>query len=87
MYVKRPNMPVAVRLPDGTLLSRSDLPPKDTVRWVARRKMVIVLAVASGLVTREEMLQRYAISGEELDEWEIASQKGGTHSLKATVRI
>lgn len=86
MYVKRPNMPVAVRLPDGTLLSRSDLPPKDTVRWVASRKMIVVMAVASGLVTRDEVQTRYQLSGEELNEWESASQRNGLNGLKATVR-
>ena len=86
MYVKRPNKPIAVRLPNGELLSRSDLPPTDTVRWVARRKLTVVRAVLAGLVSREEVEELYRISAEEFEEWENASLKGGLEGLKVTAR-
>ena len=86
MYVKRPNKPIAVRLPNGELLSRSDLPPTDTVRWVARRKLTVVRAVLAGLVTRDEVEELYRISAEEFDEWENASLRAGIEGLKVTAR-
>ena len=86
MYVKRPNKPIAVRLPNGELLSRSDLPPTDTVRWVARRKLTVVKAVLAGLVTQEEVEHLYKVSKDEFAEWEQASIKSGLNGLKVTSR-
>ena len=42
MYLKRMEGPNHVVLPDGSRMTRSDLPPRDTVRWVARRKAAVV---------------------------------------------
>ena len=52
MYLKRVDGPRQVTLPDGTILSRADLPPPDTRRWVASRKAVVVNAVLYGLIYR-----------------------------------
>ncbi len=38
MYLKRVDGPRAVTLPDGKVMTRADLPPPDTTRWVASRK-------------------------------------------------
>ena len=35
--------------PDGSPLTVADLPPKDTKRWVIRRKAEVVAAVRGGL--------------------------------------
>ncbi|MEO0343479.1 MAG: DUF1153 domain-containing protein [Pseudomonadota bacterium] len=86
MYVKKPNTPIAVRLPNGELLSLSDLPPRDTKRWVARRKLRIVQAILSGLVTREDMQNQYDISPEELEEWVLYGCHAGLDGLKVTRR-
>ena len=40
--------------PDGSPLTVADLPPKDTKRWVIRRKAEVVAAVRGGLLSLEE---------------------------------
>lgn len=84
MYLKKVDGPRAVTLPDGTILTRADLPPKETRRWVASRKAVLVHAVAFGLLTRAEVLERYDLSEEEFDLWVEAVQKHGIAGLKVT---
>ena len=65
MFLKRVDGPRQVTLPDGSILSRADLPPGDTRRWVASRKAVVVRAVVYGLISEKEALERYALSEEE----------------------
>jgi hypothetical protein len=84
MYLKKIDGPRAVTLPDGTVLSRADLPPVTTRRWVARRKAVVVRAVEHGLITRDEALDRYALSDEEFDSWQHAVIAHGVDALKVT---
>ncbi len=71
-------------LPDGTIMTRADLPSRKTRRWVASRKAAVVRAVALGLITRDEALERYALSEEEFSEWETAVDRHGEAALKAT---
>ena len=40
--------------PDGSPLTIADLPPKNTRRWVIRRKAEVVAAVRGGLLSLEE---------------------------------
>ncbi len=84
MYLKKVDGPRAVTLPDGTVLTRADLPPKETRRWVASRKAIVVHAVAHGLITRAEVLERYSLSEEEFDLWAEAVRKHGIAGLKVT---
>ncbi|MEL6519740.1 MAG: DUF1153 domain-containing protein [Pseudomonadota bacterium] len=84
MFIKKVNGPRAVTLPDGTVLSRADLPPSDTKRWVASRKAVVVRAVMYGLINQKEAVERYALSEEEFDSWICAVQEHGEVALKAT---
>lgn len=84
MYLKKVDGPRAVTLPDGTILTRADLPPKETRRWVASRKAVIVQAVAHGLIPRAEVLERYNLSDEEFELWVDAVRKHGVAGLKVT---
>ncbi|HHX91402.1 MAG TPA: DUF1153 domain-containing protein [Paracoccus sp.] len=84
MYLKKIDGPRAVTLPDGSVLSRADLPPVSIRRWVASRKAVVVQAVAHGLVTRDEVLERYDLTAEEFDSWCFAVQKHGVQALKVT---
>ena len=51
-----------VRLADRSLLSVADLPPRDTRRWVASRKLAVVRAVLYQLRSQEEVLETYSIS-------------------------
>lgn len=84
MYIKRVDGPRQVTLSDGTVMTRADLPPADTRRWVARRKALVVMAVEAGLITREAALDRYALSEEEFALWESAVQKHGLAGLRVT---
>ncbi len=84
MYIKRVDGPRQVTLSDGTVMTRADLPPADTRRWVARRKALVVMAVEAGLITREAALDRYALSDEEFSIWEVAVQKYGLAGLRVT---
>jgi hypothetical protein len=84
MYLKKVDGPRAVTLPDGTVMTRADLPEAGVVRWVASRKAAVVKAVRHGLVPRAEVIERYGISGEELDAWVEAVDRHGESALKAT---
>ena len=84
MYLKKVDGPRQVTLPDGTILSRADLPPPDTRRWVASRKAVVVRAVLFGLISQAEACERYALSEEEFALWLRAVQTHGLDGLKVT---
>jgi hypothetical protein len=84
MYLKKVDGPRQVTLPDGTILSRADLPPPDTRRWVASRKAVVVKAVVYGLISQSEALERYALSEEEFALWREAIERHGEKALKVT---
>jgi hypothetical protein len=84
MYIRREKGPVYVVLPDGTKLTRSDLPPANTKRWVARRKAVVVAAVDFGLIEPTEACALYRLSEEELELWRAAVRKHGAAALRVT---
>ncbi|MFV0335483.1 MAG: DUF1153 domain-containing protein [Tropicimonas sp.] len=84
MFIKKIDGPRAVTLPDGTIMTRADLPPTDTRRWVASRKAAVVRAVRSGLITEEEARKRYALSNEEFESWANAVSRHGEAALKTT---
>lgn len=84
MYLKKVDGPRAVRLPDGTIMTRADLPPANTRRWVASRKASVVKGVAHGLITLAEALKMYGLSEEEFSEWKTAVEQHGEAALKAT---
>ncbi|TGD42331.1 DUF1153 domain-containing protein [Pseudotabrizicola sediminis] len=84
MYLKRVDGPRQVTLPDGSILTRADLPGPDTRRWVASRKAVVVRAVIHGLITEAEALERYALSEEEFALWRQAVETHGEKALKVT---
>ncbi len=75
MYLKRVDGPRQVTLPDGSVLSRADLPPPETRRWVASRKATVVRAVLYGLISHSEALERYGLSDEEFALWQAAIQR------------
>ena len=84
MYLRKVAGPRAVTLPDGTVLSRADLPPRDTRRWVASRKALLVKAVAAGLIPLKEVLEVYGLSEEEFAFWSDAVATHGEAALKVT---
>ncbi|WP_342075517.1 DUF1153 domain-containing protein [Yoonia sp. SS1-5] len=85
MYLRKIEGPRSVTLPDGSIMTRADLPSKDTRRWVASRKAAVVRAVAAGLIKRDEAMERYALSDEEYSQWESAVLTHGEAALKTTM--
>ncbi|MFY0691529.1 MAG: DUF1153 domain-containing protein [Paracoccaceae bacterium] len=84
MYLRRSTTPRMVTLPDGSSLSRADLPDPDTRRWVASRKATVVRAVDHGLLSPEEACEMYGLSEEELESWQKAVSMHGINALKTT---
>lgn len=84
MYLRKTEGPRVVTLPDGSVLSRDDLPCADTRRWVASRKAVVAKAVLHGLIKRSDALERYDLSEEELSDWIRAVERHGLTGLKVT---
>ena len=62
------------------------LPPADTVRWVARRKAEVVAAVHNGLLSMREACQRYRLSADEFLEWERHYKQGGLTGLQVNAK-
>jgi transposase-like protein len=84
MYLKKIDGPRAVTLPDGSVMTRADLPAPDTRRWVASRKAAVVRGVLSGLISRAEALERYGLSDDEFEGWLRAIRDHGVAALRAT---
>ena len=57
--------PAQVIGPLGEPLTIADLPAPETKRWVVRRKAEVVAAVNGGLLTIDEVLERYNLTLEE----------------------
>lgn len=84
MYLKKVEGVRAVKLASGRIITQADLPPKDTCRWVASRKAVVVHAIDNGLISKDDAIDRWSLSDEELDEWMSALDNFGVSALKAT---
>lgn len=84
MFLRKVDGLRSVTLPDGSIMTRADLPNDKTSRWVASRKAAVVRGVIYGLITRKEALERYKLSDEEFCEWENAVATHGEAALKAT---
>ncbi|MCP3971179.1 MAG: DUF1153 domain-containing protein [Rhodobacteraceae bacterium] len=84
MYLRKIDGPRTVNLPDGAVLSRADMPPPNTRRWVASRKAAVVKGVVFGLLPLKEALETYRLSEDEFNEWRHAVETHGEAALKAT---
>ena len=65
-------------------LMLNELPTPDTKRWVVRRKAAVVEAVRSGVITLDEVSQRYDISAEEFGIWQKLVEGHGVRGLRVT---
>jgi len=70
--------------PLGEPLTLDTLPPPGTTRWVVRRKAEVVAAVNGGLLSFDEVCERYAISLEEFASWKRAVERSGMPGLRVT---
>jgi hypothetical protein len=84
MSQKNPDRTKSVVGPVGEPLTIDDLPPPDTKRWVTRRKAEVIAAMRGGLITRQEVCNRYGISNDELQAWEELFDQHGMRGLKTT---
>ncbi|WP_424986591.1 DUF1153 domain-containing protein [Microbulbifer sp. S227A] len=84
MFLKKVEGPRAVTLPDGTIMTRADLPAANTRRWVASRKAAVVRGVLYGLITQSDAIRKYGLSDEEFKSWVAAVADHGEDALKAT---
>nr|WP_047168400.1 DUF1153 domain-containing protein [Sphingomonas sp. Y57] len=70
--------------PLGEPLTLDSLPPRGTTRWVVRRKAEVVAAVSGGLLTVDEVCDRYDLSVEEFAGWQRAVERSGMPGLRVT---
>jgi hypothetical protein len=84
VYLKKIEGPRTITLPNGQMMSRSDLPPQSTRRWVASRKIAVVRGVLHGLISQEDALTMYQLSEEEFLSWCSALAEYGEKALKTT---
>lgn len=70
--------------PLGEPLTIDDLPSPSTKRWVVRRKAEVVAAVNGGLLTIDEVLERYNLTLEEFASWQRAVDRSGMQGLRVT---
>lgn len=76
--------PAQVIGPLGEPLTVADLPPPNTRRWVVRRKAEVVAAVNGGLLTIDEVLDRYTLTLEEFAGWQRSVDRSGMQGLRVT---
>lgn len=70
--------------PLGEPLTLADLPSPKTRRWVVRRKAEVVAAVNGGLLSVDEVLERYGLTLEEFASWQRAVDRSGMQGLRVT---
>ncbi len=83
LYPGRPSSREAVG-PTGQPMTRDDLPPPNTKRWVMRRKAEVVAGVRAGLISLEEACDRYCLSVDEFRSWQRLLDAHGLAGLRAT---
>jgi hypothetical protein len=76
--------PAQVIGPLGELLTLDTLPPPNTTRWVVRRKAEVVAAVNGGLLSVDEVCERYNLTVEEFAAWQRAVDRSGMPGLRVT---
>lgn len=77
-------VPAGVLGPLGEILTLEALPEPSTARWTIRRKAEVVAAVDGGLLTIDDVLERYKVSLEEFVTWRMAIERWGMNGLRAT---
>ncbi len=65
-------------------ITRDQLPPPGTKRWVIRRKAAVIAAVNQGLITLQEACERYTLSLDEFLVWKRLVNEYGVKGLRVT---
>ena len=68
----------------GPLGEPLTMPAPETTRWVVRRKAEVVAAVNGGLLTIDEVCERYSLTLEEFASWQRAVDRSGMQGLRVT---
>lgn len=76
--------PARVIGPLGESLTIESLPPPETTRWVVRRKAEVVAAVNGGLLSVNDVCERYSLTLEEFASWQRAIDRSGMPGLRVT---
>jgi hypothetical protein len=76
--------PAQVIGPLGESLTLDSLPAAGTSRWVVRRKAEVVAAVNGGLLSVDEVCDRYGLTLEEFAGWQRAIDRSGMPGLRVT---
>lgn len=76
--------PAQVIGPLGEPLTLDILPPPGTTRWVVRRKAEVVAAVDGGLLSINDVCERYDLTLEEFASWQRAVDRSGMPGLRVT---
>ena len=76
--------PAQVIGPLGESSTLDTLPPPNTTRWVVRRKAEVVAAVNGGLLSVDEVCERYNLTVEEFAAWQRAVDRSGMPGLRVT---
>ena len=76
--------PAQVIGPLGEPLTIASLPPPETTRWVVRRKAEVVAAVNGGLLSVNDVCERYSLTLEEFASWQRAIDRSGMPGLRVT---
>ena len=76
--------PAQVIGPLGESLTLDSLPPPNTSRWVVRRKAEVVAAVNGGLLSVDDVCERYNLTVEEFAAWQRAVDRSGMPGLRVT---
>lgn len=84
MKTKQDLRPKKVIGPLGEPLTLADLPSPNTRRWVVRRKAEVVAAVNGGLLSIDDVLERYSLTLEEFAGWQRAVDRSGMQGLRVT---
>ena len=75
--------PAMVIGPLGEPLTIESL-PAPTTRWVVRRKAEVVAADNGGLLTIDEVCERYSLTLEEFASWQRSVDRSGMQGLRVT---
>lgn len=76
--------PAMVIGPLGEPLTIESLPGPNTTRWVVRRKAEVVAAVNGGLLSIDDVCERYGLTLEEFASWQRAVDRSGMQGLRVT---
>lgn len=65
---KQAPRPLKVRTSYGVLVTKGEMPARGQ-RWTWRRKEMLALGIAHGIIDRATTLEHYSLTEEEIDDW------------------